>query len=147
MPGNATLTLGTARERLPCWSRQKPWRRIRGAPRHADIVEDVALEAGGRLVRQKRVGVVLAEQGDNPIGLVLGASFVPLIDFEDLRREGLATVSTTRRDPARRQTGVAKRFGAVSRIRTHRFSLVMTLLGQYFSCRPAEVQLSQWVLP
>ncbi len=42
-------------------------------------VEDVALEAGGRYTAE-RVGVVLAEQGDNSsIGLVLGACLFPLI--------------------------------------------------------------------
>ena len=56
-------------------------------PRYAGIVEDVALEAGGTVgTAEKSRSSACGEQGDNLYRISFGRLFIPLIDFEDLRR-------------------------------------------------------------
>ena len=56
-------------------------------PRYAGIVEDVALEAGGTVgTAEKSRSSACGEQGDNLYRIIFGRLFIPLIDFEDLRR-------------------------------------------------------------
>ena len=56
-------------------------------PRYAGIVKDVALEAGGTVgTAEKSRSSACGEQGDNLYRISFGRLFIPLIDYEDLRR-------------------------------------------------------------
>lgn len=56
-------------------------------PRYADIVEDVAMEAGGTVgTAEESRSSACGEQGDNLYRIRFGRVFIPLIEFEDLRR-------------------------------------------------------------
>ena len=56
-------------------------------PRYADIVEGVAMEAGGTVgTAEESRSSACGEQGDNLYRISSGRLFIPLIDFEDLRR-------------------------------------------------------------
>ena len=56
-------------------------------PRYVDIVEDVAMEAGGTVgTAEESRSSACGEQGDNLYRISFGRVFIPLIDFEDLRR-------------------------------------------------------------
>ena len=56
-------------------------------PRYVDIVEDVAMEAGGTVgTAGESRSSACGEQGDNLYRISFGRVFIPLIDFEDLRQ-------------------------------------------------------------
>ena len=56
-------------------------------PRYVDIVEDVAMEAGGTVgTAEESRSSACGEQGDNLYRISFGRVFIPLIDFEDLRQ-------------------------------------------------------------
>ena len=56
-------------------------------PRYVDIVEDVAMEAGGTVgTAEESRSSACGEQGDNLYRISFGRVFIPLIEFEDLRQ-------------------------------------------------------------
>lgn len=56
-------------------------------PRYVDIVEDVAMKAGGTVgTAEESRSSACGEQGDNLYRISFGRVFIPLIDFEDLRQ-------------------------------------------------------------
>ena len=87
-PGNADAYFGHSEGSVPMSERQTVEAYLKETlPRYAGIVKDVALEAGGTVgTAEKSRSSACGEQGDNLYRISFGRLFIPLIDFEDLRR-------------------------------------------------------------
>ena len=87
-PGNADAYFGHSEGSVPMSERQTVEAYLKETlPRYAGIVEDVALEAGGTVgTAEKSRSSACGEQGDNLYRISFGRLFIPLIDYEDLRR-------------------------------------------------------------